>query len=516
MIQISMPHIIGSRYRTSSEADRNTNILMKALDLSTKAAVARLAIGRSLALGKLQDETIDAKGLEIPAQVLFTAQDILVWVGLIVTHAQQYSSSAINSSDAFRTAVRFHWHRGAALLMEDWLASDQDYDRFVETLVNRRACLPESTERVGPRSPTPSGGAEVTGDVMDGLLRALRDVGVAAEPRGVTRGIRVTRHKIRLLDVNQLDKLRRAGERISLALGLGDKTPTIAASDEAKTVFVDLPRRSETWTPVTFADLKSWSAIANHASRRLDVFVGVDAIGAPFTIDLEVAPHVLIGGATGMGKSVCVHSFILSLLLTNNPSTLQLVLIDPKQVEFSAYAACEFLYGKHVITDTNQAGDKLQELVDEMENRYLQFSKVNASNIQEAGTRGIQLPSIVIFIEELADLIVQNRNAEVLIVRLAQKARAAGIHLVLATQRPDAKTFSGLIRSNIPTRVALTVQKSTESTIILDETGAESLLGKGDMLVKVAGGSATRVHGVYTTRDDIQVTLSQLRGAVAV
>lgn len=145
-----------------------------------------------------------------------------------------------------------------------------------------------------------------------------------------------------------------------------------------------------------------------------------------------------------------------------------------------------------------------------MEARYQTFMASGVSNIAEARRKGMALPYIVVFIEELADLLFQDKDIEDYIVRLAQKARAAGIHLVLATQRPDAKTFSGLIRSNIPARIALTVQKSTESNIILDETGAEALLGSGDMLVKAKpGGQADRVHGVRAMRSDILMVLKE-------
>lgn len=140
------------------------------------------------------------------------------------------------------------------------------------------------------------------------------------------------------------------------------------------------------------------------------------------------------------------------------------------------------------------------------------FASMGVANIVEARHRGSQLPFIAVFIEEMADLVLQDKDVESYIVRLAQKARAAGIHLVLATQRPDAKTFSGLVRSNIPARIALTVQKGTESSIILDDTGAENLLGAGDMLIKVPGGQMERVHGVFVTRSDIDLVLRTKNG----
>lgn len=214
--------------------------------------------------------------------------------------------------------------------------------------------------------------------------------------------------------------------------------------------------------------------------------------------DLASAPHLLVAGTTGSGKSVCLHSLVLSLLLRHKPETLQLALIDPKQVEFAPYAKLpKFLHQRSITTEVTDARERLQVLVIEMDARYAQFQRLGVTNLAEARRKGFQAPFIVVFIEEMADLVLQDDDIEPLIVRLAQKARAAGIHLVLATQRPDSETFSGLIRSNIPARIALTVQKGTESTIILDERGAENLLGAGDMLIRLPGESPLRAHGVY-------------------
>jgi S-DNA-T family DNA segregation ATPase FtsK/SpoIIIE len=200
---------------------------------------------------------------------------------------------------------------------------------------------------------------------------------------------------------------------------------------------------------------------------------------------------------------VCLHAFILSLLLQHKPDTLQLALIDPKQVEFSVYAKLPNLYRGEIAVEVTQAREILTELVAEMEARYTVFNRLGVSNIADARTKGQSLPFIVVCIEEMADLLMQDDNIEHLIARLAQKARAAGIHLVLATQRPDAKTFSGLIRSNIPARVALTVRTGAESRIILDETGADALLGSGDMLLRMPGAPALRAHGVYVRLEDV-------------
>lgn len=509
MSQLNIQQVLNSRFRTSIEADRITVVLMSNLGLSTKANVARLAIGRSLALGAFVDDGIDAKGLEIPASSLFTQDDIGVWVGLIVTHASQHGLDPVDSMDTFRAVVRKHWHRGATLLQQDWENSDGDFDQFLETLIVRRAELSDDASQ-GVIKQVEFAAVEKPTDMSVGLVKALAEIGVAAEIRGFVHGPRVTRYKVYLADVNQKPKLERGMDRLSLVLNLQKSKPTLGPGDEAKTISLDVPRGENTWQPVPFANLREWVASAPIDEDKLIVFPGVDVLGAPYSFDLVAAPHLLVGGTTGSGKSVCLHSLILSLILRLPPSLLQLALVDPKQVEFAVYGGSDYLYGGDVAIDIPTARERFIELLAEMDSRYQRFMSAGVTNIAEARKRGIVLPYIVVFIEELADLVLQDRDIEDHIVRLAQKARAAGIHLILATQRPDSKTFSGLIRSNIPARIALTVQRGTESTIILDETGAENLLGKGDMLVKAKPGrEADRVHGVVALRVDKEAVLRE-------
>jgi S-DNA-T family DNA segregation ATPase FtsK/SpoIIIE len=474
------------------------------LGLSTKASVARLAIGRSLGLGALADITVDAKGLEIPATSMFSKDDLPIWIGLFVTHARVHGGLAIDNMESLRLAMRQHWHRGVNLLMEDWKSKDENFDDFLRMLINIRAELPETAVRATENARRAEN-VDIPQNVSEGLISALAGIGVSAEIRGFTHGPRVTRYKVLLLDVNQLDKLRKGLERLSLLLGLQEAMPTLSHGDEAKTVYLDLPRPKSSWQTSGMDQLREWLLSATQDPAMLTVFPGVDVMGHPFSLDLANAPHLLVGGATGQGKSVCLHALILSLLMKHSPKSLRLALIDPKQVEFSVYDDCGYLYGDDVAVTAASAKAKIMALIQEMESRYTAFAKIGATNIMEAHRSGINLPFIVTFIEELADLVLNDKNVEGLIVRLAQKARAAGIHLVLATQRPDAKTFSGLIRSNIPARIALTVQKTSESNIILDEPGAERLLGAGDMLVKRPGDKQPiRVHGVYVTRPDIE------------
>jgi DNA segregation ATPase FtsK/SpoIIIE, S-DNA-T family len=510
MSDIALQQIMSSRFRTSSEADRATNTLMSNLGLSTKANVARLAISRSLGLGKLTGDNVDSKGLEIAANILFTQDDISVWVGLIVTHARSYGDEAVDSMDSFRAAMRKHWHRGALVLMRDWDEATGNFDKFLETLIIRRADLPDVA--VSSAKKTPEARVDKPVDASAVLISALAEIGVTAEIKGLIHGPRVSRYKVFLPDTNQLDKLRKGLERLALILNLQKTRPVLSTGDESKTISLDVPRPQSSWSPVSFLQFRDWIASASLAAGGLIVYPGVDVLGKPYWFDLAAAPHLLVGGTTGSGKSVCLHALILSLIGRMPHSALQLALIDPKQVEFAVYKDSPYLYRGEIATTAPTAREMLIELVTEMEARYSMFTTAGVSNIDEARKKRIEIPYIVVVIEELADLLTMGRDIEDHIVRLAQKARAAGIHLVVATQRPDAKTFSGLVRSNIPARIALRVQKSTESTIILDEAGAEDLLGSGDMLVKAKPGSQPeRVHGVRIERSDIELMLREKR-----
>ena len=508
MTTIALQQLMSSRFRTSVEADRATVLLMSNLGLSTKANVARLAISRSLALGRFSEDNVDSKGLEIPATVLFTQDDVTAWVGLIVTHARVHGSDAIDSMDAFRAAVRKHWHRGVKLLAQDWDESSGDFDKFLEMLIVRRADLPDIA--ASPRKRAAAANVEKPQDTSAVLLSALTEIGVNAEIKGLIHGPRISRYKVFLPDINQFDKLKRGLERLGLALNLQKSRPVLSTGDEAKTISLDVPRPQATWSPINFEQFRGWIASTKPSAGLLPVYPGVDVLGSPYSFDLAAAPHLLIGGTTGSGKSVCLHTLILSLITRMSPQALQLALIDPKQVELAVYRGSPYLYRGEIATTAPAAREMLIELVTEMEARYSTFMTAGVSNIGEARKKRMDMPFIVVVVEELADLLIMGKDIEDHIVRLAQKARAAGIHLVIATQRPDAKTFSGLVRSNIPARIALTVQKSTESTIILDEPGAEDLLGSGDMLVKARpGGQPERVHGVWIERADVEAVLRE-------
>ncbi|MFC4931044.1 DNA translocase FtsK [Massilia sp. GCM10023247] len=278
------------------------------------------------------------------------------------------------------------------------------------------------------------------------------------------------------------------------------------------------------------------SKVYNDSPSNLTVALGKDIAGKPVVADLAKMPHLLVAGTTGSGKSVGINATILSLLYKSDPADVRLILIDPKMLEMSVYEGIPHLLAP-VVTDMRQAGHALNWAVNEMERRYKLMSKLGVRNlagynakIAEAAKREEhipnpfsimpdnpepleKLPTIVIIIDELADLMmVVGKKVEELIARIAQKARAAGIHLILATQRPSVDVITGLIKANIPTRIAFQVSSKIDSRTILDQMGAEALLGMGDMLYMPPGtGLPVRVHGAFVSDDEVHRVVKHLQ-----
>ena len=244
--------------------------------------------------------------------------------------------------------------------------------------------------------------------------------------------------------------------------------------------------------------------------------LGKDVAGEATIADIAKMPHVLIAGSTGSGKSVCVNTLITSIIYKAKPSEVKLVMVDPKVVELSVYNGIPHLLIP-VITDSKKAAGALAWAVQEMENRYAIFANKGVRNLEgynESITDGVgKLPQIVIIIDELADLMMVAKNdVEDAICRLAQKARAAGMHLVIATQRPSVDVITGLIKANIPSRIAFAVSSQVDSRTILDSVGAEKLLGKGDMLFYPAGApKPTRVQGAFIDDKEVEKIVDFLK-----
>ncbi|WP_229204056.1 FtsK/SpoIIIE family DNA translocase [Campylobacter anatolicus] len=259
------------------------------------------------------------------------------------------------------------------------------------------------------------------------------------------------------------------------------------------------------------------SEIYKNASSPLTMALGKDIVGAPFITDLKKLPHLLIAGTTGSGKSVGINAMLLSLLYRNSPQTLRLMMIDPKMLEFSIYNDIPHLLTP-VITQAKQAITALANMVAEMERRYTIMSHTRTKNIESYNEKmktegGEQLPYIVIIIDELADLMMTSgKDVELYIGRLAQMARASGIHLIVATQRPSVDVVTGLIKANLPSRISYRVGQRIDSKVILDQMGAESLLGRGDMLFTPPGSPGViRLHAPFASEKEIESIVEFLK-----
>ncbi|HEW3849820.1 TPA: DNA translocase FtsK [Streptococcus pneumoniae] len=298
-----------------------------------------------------------------------------------------------------------------------------------------------------------------------------------------------------------------------LALALAAKDVRIEAPIPGKSLIgIEVPN-SDIAT-VSFREL--WEQSQTKAENFLEIPLGKAVNGTARAFDLSKMPHLLVAGSTGSGKSVAVNGIIASILMKARPDQVKFMMVDPKMVELSVYNDIPHLLIP-VVTNPRKASKALQKVVDEMENRYELFAKVGVRNIagfnakveefnSQSEYKQIPLPFIVVIVDELADLMmVASKEVEDAIIRLGQKARAAGIHMILATQRPSVDVISGLIKANVPSRVAFAVSSGTDSRTILDENGAEKLLGRGDMLFKpIDENHPVRLQGSFISNDDVE------------
>ena len=339
------------------------------------------------------------------------------------------------------------------------------------------------------------------------LAAALTSFGVDAHPGEVVHGPSVTRYEFTLDQGVKLSKLTNLSDDIALALGAtGVRIAPIPGKISA--VGIEVPNRAV--TAVRIRDVIESHEFVNHPST-VAFAVGKDIGGSAIVGNIARLPHVLIAGTTGSGKSVCTNSLIVSLLYKSTPDEVRFIMVDPKMVELAPYNGIPHLLIP-VVTDPKKAAGALQWAVYEMMKRYKMFSERGVKDLAgfnalcETDSELKKLPTVVVVIDELADLmLVAAKEVEESICRVAQMGRAAGMHLVIATQRPSSDVITGLMKPNIPSRIAFAVASSLESRIILDTTGAEKLVGKGDMLYFPLGNQKpTRVQGCFITPEEIE------------
>jgi len=343
------------------------------------------------------------------------------------------------------------------------------------------------------------------------LEETFASFGIKAAVERAEIGPSVTKYEVKPAVGVRVNRISNLAD--DLALALAAKDVRIEAPIPGKSlVGIEVPN-SEVAT-VTFREL--WEQSKTDANKLLEIPLGKAVNGSVRSFDLAKMPHLLVAGSTGSGKSVAVNGIIASILMKARPDEVKFMMVDPKMVELSVYNDIPHLLIP-VVTNPRKASRALQKVVDEMEKRYELFSKVGARNIAgynakvaeynaQSEYKQVPLPLIVVIVDELADLMmVASKEVEDAIIRLGQKARAAGIHMILATQRPSVDVISGLIKANVPSRIAFAVSSGTDSRTILDENGAEKLLGRGDMLFKpIDENHPVRLQGSFISDEDVE------------
>jgi len=359
-----------------------------------------------------------------------------------------------------------------------------------------------------PSEGQPAQAAERTAEA---LVQALANHNVEATVIGQVSGPRVTRYELQLAPGTKVGKVSNLKDDLAYALATTE-IRILAPIPGKQAVGVEVPNLAP--NIVTLGDIYEH---LNGTASPVSVWLGKDISGAPVWADLARMPHLLIAGTTGSGKSGCLNTMLCSVLLRSTPDEVRMILVDPKRVELGLYESIPHLLTP-VVSNPKAAAAVLANVLTEMERRYERMSIARARNLAELNKvqreRGeAPLPYLMVVIDELADLMmVSPQDVEDAVIRLAQKSRAVGIHLVLATQRPSVDVITGMIKANVPSRIAFAVSSQTDSRVILDTSGAESLLGQGDMLFKPLGTSRLqRVQGAYVSDEEIALVVEACR-----
>ena len=354
----------------------------------------------------------------------------------------------------------------------------------------------------GLYNPAQEEAAEEVNSTIATIDNILLTYGVRGNVRKFANGARITRFYIQLAPGEKYNKLKSLKDILAATFGKIAFVDPSQNDERAMGLFgIDIPKRSA--STVCFGNFRAEWKGTSYAAFAL----GSTPTGKGIVCDLAKMPHLLIAGASGSGKSVCINAIISSILTRQCPEACQMILIDPKQVELSVYEGLPHLY-RPIAKNVTEAIEALRAAEKAMDSRYSRFKEVGVRSIEEYNAKfpNAKKGRIVVIIDELADLMLSAKyQVEPLIIRLAQLARAAGIHLVVATQEPTCAVISGLIKANMPSRIAFATATSKESVVILGHGGAEKLLGKGDMLYKSSEEIApVRLQGVYVSREEIE------------
>lgn len=447
------------------------------------------------------------------------------------TNFSERNSFERNDERSGRNFEKKFFDRRDRMLNQEDKDAQNEYRENIDTIRERNGMLAKENQPIAPTEPEepyvpyeytkPSLDfittksvdlSTLSGEVAEkrvSLENALEMFGVPAKVQGVVVGPAVTRYELEMPQGVSVSKIKNHVDDIAYALAAEGSIRVEAPVPGKSVVGIEVPNASI--ATISLRDVLDSSEFKN-ASSPLTFAIGKDITGRVICANMQKLTHLLVAGTTGSGKSVCLNSIILSIIYKASPEDVKIVLIDPKRVEFSNYEALPHLVMPKIVCDTQKAINTLAWAVDEMERRFEILGLARVKNIDEFNqTQDVldgkirKMPFIVIIVDELADLMMTGKKeVEDKIVRLAQKARAAGIHLILATQRPSTDVVTGLIKSNFPSRISFSVASSVDSMVILDRVGAEKLLGKGDMLYFPIGAKdPVRMQGCFIGTNEI-------------
>jgi len=459
-------------------------------------------------------------------------KDLWVWArgraGSIRLRAAREKRSALIRSDEVEPRPEEESVESKTVIPDEALQADQKEQKEKERAVKKKSYALPPLSLLNPVEKSPSVDEDELQETSLLLEKTLGNFDIAAKVVGTQRGPTLTQYELSLAPGVTVSSICSREKDISVALGV-QNIRIVAPIPGKNTIGVEVPNRNK-----SNVCLRGFLESPEFTRKKytIPLFLGRDTSGDLIISDLTKMPHLLVAGATGSGKSVCLNSIIMSILFTRSPQEVKLILIDPKRVEFSTFEEIPHLYHP-VVRDMRKAADVLNWATRKMDERYEILSATNARNIQDFNSLGkgkIQeklasmeeensakipdsLPHIIIVIDELSDLLlVARKEVELSIVRLAQKSRAVGIHLVVATQRPCVDVISGHIKANMPSRIAFRVTSMVDSRTILDQNGAELLLGSGDMLYQSPDSPALRrAQGAFVMPAEIERTISYLQ-----
>lgn len=468
---------------------------------------ATLCIGYCFAKGFNKNHeklsiTPNTKGYEILSFKTCFQDHSYLWLAVLNESLFKLHSRPVTKDDLYQYIQQL-WHVGAVGLWEHW----EKCKGFKESDLEARQLFLQELANLAARNITSQEIKTNTSQLKGTLLsennkkidineleKALKTLSIPVKSINfIFHGVRYDIYEIELLKFLELSKKHSA---LCSALGVSASN-LIISQNYGKSFSYQLKvlRDSSDWINLDKDVFESaLRKFNNKQNFILPICIGVSEDGEAIFNDLTSAPHLLVAGTTGSGKSVTNRAILQSLFtLSDDNSKIEVAILDPKKVDYKQFENEQNLYSRKIIDNSKEMLNFLKDTVAEMENRYNLMSELGVDNWIRLREKK-NLPYRIVLVDELADLLAVNKEVEGLLTRLAQKARAAGIHLILSTQRPDAATLVGTLRSNIPSRIAMKVQKSTESTIILDEIGAENLLGKGDHLIKWVGDQTYFAH----------------------